>query len=120
MRPSSSVCRYGRCPRPANTLQSTCHFLYFKALDDVARLDIVIVLEGHAALVTLIDLADFVLETLQGLQRAFVNDDVIAQQADLGTASDAAFRNHTAGDFSDPGDVEDLADRGVAEQPFAQ
>src|SRR5580693_7639537 len=110
-----SVTPYRRCSGAGNALQSTRHFLDFKTLDDVAHLDIVIILESHAALVALIDLADFVLETLQGLQRAFVNDDVIAQQSDLGAASDGAFRNHTTGDFSDPGDVEYLADRGVAE-----
>src|SRR5205823_1814439 len=48
-----------------HALQSTRHFLYFETLDDIAHLDVVIVLESHTALVSLIDLADFVLEALQ-------------------------------------------------------
>src|ERR1700759_5279287 len=49
-----------------------------------------------------------------------MNDDVIPEQAHFRTAPDAAFCNHTTGDFSDPGDVEHFSDRGVTEQPFAE
>ena len=45
---------------------------------------------------------------------------VVAQQAHLGAAPDDAFGDHAAGDLADPGDVEDFADRGVAEEALAQ
>ena len=50
-------------------LQCTRHFLHFKALYNVAGLDILVALKGHAAFVTLIDLADLVLKTLQRLPK---------------------------------------------------
>ena len=60
------------------TLQCTRYFLYFEALDDIASLDVVVVLKGHATFVTLVDLANLVLEPLQSLERAFVDNDVVA------------------------------------------
>src|SRR5882672_334769 len=51
---------------------------HFEALDRVSGLDVVVVLERHTALVAFLDLADLVLESLQGLQAAFVNDHVVA------------------------------------------
>src|SRR5690242_20090064 len=102
------------------TLEGARHLLHLEALDDVAGLDVLIVLEGHAALVAFLDLADLVLEALQRLEGALVDDDVVAQQPDLGAALDDALRHHAAGDLADLGDVEDLADRGIAEEMLAQ
>lgn len=52
----------------AGLLKCTRQFFYFEALDDVASLDVLIVLEGHTAFVSLIDLANLVFESLQGFQ----------------------------------------------------
>ena len=49
-----------------------------------------------------------------------MDHDVVAQEAHLGAAPDDAFGDHAAGDLADPGDVEHLADRGIAEEALAQ
>ena len=64
--------------------------------------------------------ADFVLEALQRRELAFVDDHVVAQQADAGAALDGAFGDAAAGDLADLGDVEDFADLGIAQEGFAQ
>src|SRR5712671_3068061 len=61
-------------------LQGAGDFLDLEALDHVADLDVLIILEGHAAFVAFAHLADLVLEAFQRLQGALVNDDVVAQQ----------------------------------------
>ncbi len=53
---------------------------------------VLVVLEGHAAFLAGRHLAHLVLEALQRLQRAFVDDDVVADQADTRTALDACLR----------------------------
>src|SRR5262249_42803210 len=95
-------------------------FLDLEALDLVALLDVLVALEGHAAFEAFLHLAGLVLEALQGLQRTFVNHDVVAQQADLGAALDQALGHHAASDLAHLGDVEHLADLGVAQEPLAQ
>src|SRR5690606_11237159 len=62
--------------RPA-ALQLPGDLLELEGLDDVTDLDVVVVLEGHAAFVALAHLAHLVLEALQGLQRALVDDHVV-------------------------------------------
>src|SRR3954468_21851886 len=98
-------------------LQRAGDLFDFEAFDDVADLDILVILERHTAFVAVAHLADLVLEALQRLQRAFVDHDVVAQQADLGAAPHDALGHHAAGDLADPRDVEDLADRGIAQEP---
>ena len=66
----------------------------------------------------MLDLAHLVLEALESLERAFVDDHVVAQQSHFGAALDHAFGNHAAGDAADLGDTEDLADLRVADQGF--
>ena len=50
--------------------------LHDEALDDVADLDVVELLDLHAAFIALGDLADVVLEAAQGGKLALVDDDV--------------------------------------------
>src|SRR5579862_3040956 len=90
-----------------------------EALDDVALFDIVVILERHAAFETFAHFADFVLEALQGLQRAFMDHDVVTQQAHFAAALHEALRHHAARDFADLRDVEDFADLGIAEETLA-
>src|SRR3546814_371449 len=102
-------------PVPPRTAESgseiACDLLDLEAFDDVAFADIVVILERHAALVARLDLAHVVLEALELLEAAFVDHDVVAQEADLGAALHDAFRYHAAGDLAEPADGDHLADR---------
>src|SRR3546814_8547442 len=82
-------------------------------------LDVLIVLEGHAALETLAHLANVVLETAQGGELALVDDAVVAQQAHAGAALDHAVHHAAAGDLADLRHVEHLADLGMADDLLA-
>src|SRR5215470_17897707 len=73
--------------------------LHLEAFDDVADLDVVVILEGHAALVAFLDLAHLVLEALERLQAAFVDDHVVAQQAHSRAALHRALGHHAARDL---------------------
>src|SRR5688572_3881384 len=75
------------------------HPLHLEHFDDVANLDVVEVLEAHAALEAGLDLGDIVLEALERGELAFPHHDVVAQQARLGVAlaRDAAVGDHAAG-----------------------
>src|SRR6267154_4487807 len=100
----------------APSLEGRLDFLDVEAFDHVADLDVVVVVERHAALEAVLDFADLVLVALQRLQRAFVDHHVVAQQADLGAALDHAFGDHAAGDVADLGHAEDFANLRVAEE----
>ena len=95
---------------------SAGYHLDAEALDDVAGAHVLVVLEGHAAFLAGRDFRDFVLEALERLQLAFVDDDVVADQADARATLDLAFGDTAAGDLADLGDVEDLQDLGIAEK----
>ncbi|WP_442188355.1 hypothetical protein, partial [Rhizobium leguminosarum] len=49
-------------------------------------------------------------EALERLELAFVNDDVVAYEADAGTTFDLAFDYTATRDLADLGDVEHLVD----------
>src|SRR5689334_8687787 len=95
-------------------------FFDLETLDLIAALDVVVVLERHTAFEPFLDLAHFVLEALQRLQRTFVDHHVVAQQAHPGAALDHAFGDHAAGDLADLGDLEDFADFRVTQEALAQ
>src|SRR3546814_17334479 len=61
-------------------LQFARHGLEFEALDHVALLDVVVILERHAAIHALLVLADASLETIVSRQRASVVTIVLAHQ----------------------------------------
>ena len=105
--------------RPQPRLERPRDLLDAEALDDVAGAHVLVVLEGHAAFLAGRDLAHLVLEALQRLELAFVDDDVVAEQADIGAALDDAFGDPAAGDLADLRDLEDLQDLGVAEEGLA-
>src|SRR4030095_15171617 len=105
-----------RWRRVQPALEWRLDFLDVEAFDHVADLDVVVVLERHAALEAVLHFADFVLVALERLQRALVDHHVVAQQADLGAALDHAFGDHAAGHVADLGDAEDLADLRIAEE----
>src|SRR5688500_8270613 len=78
------------------------------ALDDVALLDVLVIGKGHAAFLARQHLAHFVFEALQGREIAFVDHDVVADQAHLGAAAHQALGNAAAGCLADLADVESL------------
>src|SRR5215469_2242571 len=113
------VCDPLSSPRAVEPLQCPGYFFDFEALDDVACLDILVVLERHAAFVALIDLAHLLLEPLQSFERTLVDYDIIAQQPHSGAAADGAFRHHATCYLTNSCDIEDLADRSVSEEPLS-
>src|SRR3954468_13218157 len=84
-------------------------------LEHVALLDVVVVLDRQAALESLLHLADVLLEPLQGLDDALVDDRPVPQHAHPGTALDDAARDHAAGDRADARSAERLPHLGLAQ-----
>src|SRR6056297_4731 len=85
----------------------------FEDLDHVLRANVFVVFEGHAAFLTGLDLFDLVLETLERLQRAFVDHDVVAQQAYTGGPAGYAFGHQTPSHVSDARHLEHFLDLGT-------
>ena len=74
-------------------LQVTLDLFALEDFDHVVGADIFVVFKRHAAFLTRLHFCNLILETLQRFQRAFVDNHVVAQQADTsGTA------RHTFGD----------------------
>lgn len=65
---------------PSGVLQRSCDFLYFKYFELVAFLNVVEILQRQTAFETRLDFLDIVLETLQRIEVACPDDDVVAQQ----------------------------------------
>ncbi len=101
-----------RLERPLNLLDVI-------ALDDVARLDVFVFLEGHAALLTDDDFLDLVLEALERAELAFVDDHVVADQTHIRAPLHLALGDPATSDLANLGDVEHFEDFGVAEEIFA-
>src|SRR5579875_752987 len=89
----------GSSRRLNSLLQRACDLFDLVALDDVALLHILVILEGHAAVITLLHLAHILLEAAQA-------------------AEPAVMYHHAARDLADLADGEDLAYLGVAQQIF--
>src|ERR1700689_3970867 len=87
--------------------------LHAITLDDVADPHVAVILERHAAFLAGLHFLHFVLEALQGRELAFVNDEVVADQADIGAAFHGAVGDAAARDLADLGNVEDFQDLGV-------
>src|SRR4029079_7439988 len=82
-------------------LQRSGDFLDLEELEQVAFLDVAVVLQLDAALASGGDLADVVLHPPHRLDLAGVDDDVVAQQAEARAAADDAGGDHRAGDGAD-------------------
>src|SRR5262245_20401951 len=106
-----SATRSGR--EPCDNLRRYGDAFLDERLDDVADLDVVVLLEADAALEPGLDLADVVLEATQRADLAFVDDDVVAQEASLRVARPrhAALGDHTARNRPVLRYLEDLAHR---------
>ena len=59
------------------------HFFHNKALNDIAFLDIIVVLDAHAALIRGCNFLHIVLEALEGIQVTLVEYDAVTDYANL-------------------------------------
>src|SRR4051794_16975576 len=73
-----------------------------EGLDDVAALQVLVVLQADTALVAGLHFADVVLEALQGGDLALPDDRAVAQEPDLGATGDRPVEDVAAGDLADP------------------
>ena len=96
------------------------NLFHHEALEDVAFLDVVVLFNRHAALIACGDLLDGVLEALQRAELSFVNDNVVAQDADRCVARDFAVFDIAACDRADGRDLVGLADLGVTDDCLAE
>src|SRR5579862_7953969 len=98
------------------------HALVLEHLDHVADLDVVELFEADAALESRFHFADVVLEPAQRSDLAFVNDDVVAQQARLGVArsGDPSLGDMAARDRSELRDLERIAHFRDADPDFLE
>ena len=87
-------------------------------LDHITWTDVIVVLEGHTTFLTGLDLWHFILEALQGLERAFVDHNVIALEAYTRRTACNTFGNQTTGNLAHACDLEDFLDIGIANEVF--
>src|SRR6185437_16969210 len=118
--------RKARCALPLSpshftlyVLQRSRHFDALEALDAVAGLDVVVLLDADAALGAVLRLVDVFLEVAQRLQLAFEDHHVVAQHADRLVPLDRTFDDHAAGDGAELGRTEYIADLGGADDLLA-
>src|SRR5215475_2830477 len=88
--------------------------------DHVADAHVLIVLEGHAAFLPGGDFPRVVLEALELRELAFVDDDVIADEAHVGTSLHCPVGDTATRDLADLGNGEDFEDQRIAEHGLAQ
>ena len=103
-----------------NALQRPRYLLDAEALDDVADFHVFIIGEAHAAFLPHRHFVDVVLEALELRELALVDDDVVADETDLGAALDLAFGDAAAGDLAVLRNREDFENFCVAEECLAQ
>src|SRR5205809_7878495 len=85
-----------------SALQGPRHFHNFVNFELVALFDVVESLDRQSAFEPRLDLAHVVLEALERIELAIVDDDIVAQDPDLRTAPDKAFEHVAAGDGPNP------------------
>src|SRR5205085_6347359 len=86
------------------------HRLHPVALDDVAGLHVLIIFEGHAALLSGNHFARIVLEALELGKLALVHDHAVADETYIGAALHHSVGDAATGHISDLGNFEDLQD----------
>src|SRR6185369_6886285 len=97
-------------PNPEPPLKFGGELLDLERLDDIAGLDVVVILQADTAFVTAGNFLLIVLEAAQRGHLPFVDHYVVAQQAYLGVAQHLAVLDVTAAHVADLGYREDLAD----------
>ena len=76
----------------------TLDFDDFEYFDHIASADVVVVLNADTTFHTVTDFVNVIFEAAQGLQLAFVDNHVVAQNADRVVTFNHTFGNHTACD----------------------
>src|SRR5581483_4584932 len=104
-----------RLPSPFSVSQGSCHLDPLEALDLVAGLDVVVLLDADAALHAVAHFVDVLLEAAQRFQFALEDHHVVAQHADRLVALDHALDHHAAGDRAEFRGAEHVAHFGGAE-----
>src|SRR5690348_7014009 len=94
---------------PRRTLECPGNLQDFKDLELVLLLEVAEVLHRHAALEAGLHLAHVVLEALERVDLARMDDHVVAQHAQLRAALDEAFQHVAAGNGADLRNLEHLA-----------
>src|SRR5262245_14225594 len=94
--------------RATSDCQDSLLLDHLEGLDDVAHLDVVVPSDPETALEAFLDLAHVVLEALQRVELAGVDDLAVANQAHPVVALDEALHHVAAGDVAELGDLEDL------------
>src|SRR5438270_98292 len=109
----------GRASGPRRARPShPCDLAFLEGLDDVALLEVLVVLEADAALEALAHLADVFLESPQRRDLALPDDRALAQEPHLGPARDDAVRDVATRNPPDARHREHLADLCVAGDDF--
>src|SRR5688500_4943963 len=106
-------------PAPFAALERPRHFLGAVALDHVAHLHVVEVLDADAALEAFADLAHVLLEAAERPDDAVEDLHAVADEADArARAADGSRAHGAAGDEADLRHLERLAHLGLAEHDF--
>ena len=86
-------------PTTQTTLSDgTLDFDDFEYFDHIASADVVVVLNADTTFHTVTDFVNVIFEAAQGLQLAFVDNHVVAQNADRVVTFNHTFGNHTTCD----------------------
>src|SRR6266567_338589 len=101
------------------SLQRALHRLHPVALDNVADLHILVMLEGHAAFLSGHYLARIVLEALELGKLSLVHDDAVADETHIGSPLDHSVGNAAARNIPDLGDLENFQNGRIAKHSFA-
>src|SRR5271165_3780267 len=88
--------------------------LFRKSFHNVVRFDVREVVDGQAALEAGLYLTDVILKSLQRIDLAGMDYDVVAQHAHFAVARNAAVEHHAAGHVADLADAEHFANRDAA------
>src|SRR6266480_1886883 len=94
--------------RMARTLERPRHFLDFVDFELVADLEVIEVFHGHAALETGLYFTHVVLEALERIDLARMDNHVVAQHAHRRVAAHETFEHHASSDGPDLGNLEYL------------
>src|SRR5271154_6842679 len=90
----------GEWLRDTRTSQRALDGFDLETLDHIALLHVLVIGEGHAAFLTVLDFAHFILEALEGRKFAFMDHHIVADQPHLGAAAHTAFGDAAARDLA--------------------
>src|SRR5947199_9877390 len=99
-------------------LQRALHRLHPVALNNVADLHILVMLEGHAAFLSGHYLARIVLEALELGKLSLVHDDAVADETHIGSPLDHSVGNAAARNITDLGYLENIQNDRFAKHLF--